>query len=154
MTGPVVEVRTATRSAALPPEPTLRPEPSSWAMLMAGFGGIGAMLRRRNCAPPGRMTRPAASWAGAAGFAFPGRHGRAHSRVTCSKWTSLAPARRPGPWIKPEQHDTRMISGRVNRPALKRSILWQMILLTGASAALASTSGDATSLGWPGRARA
>lgn len=31
---------------AAPPSPTL-PEPSTWAMLLIGFGGVGAMIRRR-----------------------------------------------------------------------------------------------------------
>lgn len=38
--------------AILPPNPSAAPEPSAWALMILGFGGAGAVVRRRRTAVP------------------------------------------------------------------------------------------------------
>ena len=45
---PTDDFQTAVRGAFVPPDPTGVPEPSTWAMLILGFGAVGAVIRRRS----------------------------------------------------------------------------------------------------------
>jgi hypothetical protein len=47
MYSPTDDFQTAVRGTFLPPPDGALPEPSAWALLIAGFGAVGMALRRR-----------------------------------------------------------------------------------------------------------